>query len=266
MYAEERKQAIIEFLEKNSRADASELAQLLGISRETIRRDLKDLGQRGLIVKTHGGALAGHNSSVWMDIPIALRESRNSKIKLDLCAYAAQFINEYDNIFIDNSTTVAQIINFIPKAYHITLITNSIKSLLEIAKINSTTWSVIHLGGNFSITTLSTNSYIALNNLRMFKPTKAFLSCHGIDNDMMVTDSYMDDVELKKVVIESSQDVFLLADHTKFSKSGVIRMMDIGRFDHVITDDNLDECYAKRLKQKDLDLHLVKPSKPKTEL
>jgi len=261
MYAEERKNKIIRLLEKNGRVDACELSKSLNTSRETIRRDLKDLSERGLLVKTHGGAIAAENSSVWQNIPISHRESKNAQIKYDICAFALQYIHDSDQIFLDNSSTVANLIKCIPKSLHITLITNSIKILLEISKYSSTNWITLHTGGAFVPNTLSTNGYLAMNNLNIFRPTKAFLSSHGIDKDLKVTDSYLDDVELKDFIIKSAKETFLLVDHSKLNRSGVVQIVDVNKLDHVITDSKADPVFLESLRKEGIDVLIAPPTK-----
>lgn len=257
MYAEERKSKILEILEKNDRVDIGELSTLFNTSRETIRRDLKELAQKGLLTKTHGGAIPTENSSTWYDMPIGLRESKNSNYKQDICAYVYKSIQDYDTIFLDNSSTVTNMIKYIPKSLHLSVITNSIKVLIEIAKYPSLQWTVISLGGIFDARTLSNRSYVTLNNITMLKPHKAFLSCHGIDNDLYATDSYLDDVEIKKQIISSSREVFLLVDSSKLNRSSVFRLTNVSEFDHIVTDQNADPKFVQRLRENSVDLQIA---------
>lgn len=63
MFAEERKTKILEILEKSQRIEVSDLVEILGVSESTIRRDLQDLEQSGLLKRTHGGAVKAENTS-----------------------------------------------------------------------------------------------------------------------------------------------------------------------------------------------------------
>ena len=257
MYAEERHSEILKYVKEHKRATITQLAELLNTSNETIRRDVKELDQRGLLKKTHGGAILVEQSPVWYDVPLSLRESRFVAEKKAICACAAQFVQESDSIFLDNSSTVLNLVPFLPKQLHITLITNSIKLLLEIAQIPSHNWTVLCVGGAFKKTTLATNSFLAMNNLKMFRPTKAFLSCHGINTDLEMTDNFLDDVEIKEYILRVSKELFLLADSSKFGLGGVISVAEVTRFHHLITDKNADPTFVKKLLEREVNLQIA---------
>ena len=71
MYAEERRAYILAALEKRGTVHSYELAEQMGVSRETIRRDIMELSNRGLLVKTHGGAISTGNGEVLLETPLS---------------------------------------------------------------------------------------------------------------------------------------------------------------------------------------------------
>ncbi len=245
--AEERYKRILDILQEKDYVSTTELIEALGTSRETVRRDLNTLAARGALIKTHGGASSKESITALYDAPIILREAACVSEKKILCKYAADFIEDKDNIFIDDSSTAAHLINYIPKSYHITLITYSIKLLLELARLKTTNWNIISLGGTFDFRTLSANGYLTTSNLSIFKPTKAFMSCHGIDKDFNVTDGYLYEVEIKRALLKNSQETFLLADHSKLPRSGVMRVEDSLAYDHIITNKCSEPAFTEAL-------------------
>lgn len=252
MYAEERRSIILTKLQEKGRVDSLELANELETSMETIRRDLKALDERGFLLKTHGGAIAKDNGISAFNIPLKLRETQNVEEKKAICEKGAFYVAESDTIFIDNSSTSAQLIRYLNKALHITILTNSIRLLVELIKINNSNWTVICTGGTLNNRNSSLHNYLTVNNLNLFRPTKVFLSCHGISRDLRVTDLYLDDVEVKHALMASSQEKFLLADHSKINRDGTIQYARIEEFNYVITDEQANSDFLERIREQDV--------------
>ncbi len=255
--AEERYAKILDLLKEKEFVSTTELISLLDTSRETVRRDLNTLAERGALVKTHGGATSKERAGTLYDTPVLLRETANVLAKREICEYAARFIQDNDHIFIDSSSTAAHLINYIPKNHHITLITYSIRLAYEIARLKAANWTVICLGGVLDYNTLSTGNYLTLENLARFRPSKSFLSCHGIDERFDVTDSYTNDVEIKRTLLRSSQETFLLADHSKLMRNGVILIDDARTFDHLIVDGSSDMDFVEALRKHGCEVTVV---------
>lgn len=255
--AEERYKKILEILEGKDYVSTNELIEKLQTSRETVRRDLNALAARGAILKTHGGATSWEIAAQVYDTPIVLRANTNLSAKQAIAKYAVQFIQKKDTIFIDNSSTAACLISYIPKNYQLTLITYSVQLILELAKITIPNWKIVLLGGDLDFNTFSTGSYIATNTLSMFKPAKAFISCHGIDSTFYMTDSYMNDVELKRLVIANSRETFLLIDSSKLNRNGVINIDSATSVDYLITNTDANSKFLDQLRKQGCDIHLA---------
>ena len=99
-----------------------------------------------------------------------------------------------------------------PQTVSAELLVYSISLLLTLSNMHNPNWNVFSLGGMLSYTTMSSTRTLALSALDNFMPTKAFLSCHSITRDFYATDSYMEDVELKRRALDISAETFLLAD------------------------------------------------------
>lgn len=257
MYVEERRSQILQHLEKNGSVDVVMLASQMQVSRETIRRDLKDLDSQGLLVKTHGGAIANRNSVLSTNIPYVNRMSSNAEGKDAVAALAAEFVGVSDHVFLDTSTTVARIIKYLDREMRLSFLTNSVQVLVEVAKIKPSNWTVIAMGGELNTGILSTNGVLTVRNLSQFKPTKAFLSCHGVDESLEITDGNLHDAETKAYVLDLAKETFLVLDKTKLGASGVVKVADISRIDHVITEADGNPAMLEKLRQADTQLHLA---------
>jgi DeoR family fructose operon transcriptional repressor len=237
MYSIERKSEILKILEQNGRAGVGELSALFNSSRETIRRDLRELEDKGLLKRTHGGAVLEKTfSSTTPEFPVGAREILRFKEKDAICKSAASFIKNGDSIFVDNSSTCLYLVQYVPADFQITLITNSIKLLIESMESKHSNLMSICLGGFFNGSNLSTYGNISQKNAADFFPNKSFMSCAGIHLPDQLTDSSYLEVDTKRLMIERSQEVFILADHTKFDRSGPVFLSNYSSINYLITD------------------------------
>lgn len=218
MYAEERRMHILELLKSKKRVDVAELAEKLAISPETARRDLNELEIRGLLQRTHGGAIHVDSHAAPPFLSLHARRNINAEQKREIAMAAAAHVRDGDVIAIDNSTTVCAMLQFIPAGHTLTVITYSLHAVMEIAARPECDWDCIFLGGTVNFKQLSVHGMLATNSLANFKPAKFFMSCAGIDGDGQLTESNLDDAEIKCELLKRSRRVYLLADESKFGR------------------------------------------------
>jgi DeoR family fructose operon transcriptional repressor len=235
MYSEERKAEIRSLIGQKGSIEVNVLAELFRTSRETIRRDLSDLERQGALRRTHGGAMLDPSLISPPESPVSERGVRQMEEKKLICQKAAGLICSNDTLFIDNSSTMIYLPQYIPANIHITIITNSISFLYETSKVNNYNWLLICLGGIFKPQNLSVHGSDTLKNAEPYYPTKTFISCAGISPVNKIADASPHEVEVKKIMINRAQEVFLLADHTKFEKAGQVYLCDFDSIDHIIT-------------------------------
>ena len=237
MYSIERISEILKILERDGRVEVNELASLFKASRETIRRDLRDMEEKGLLQRTHGGAVPGRAiTSGKPEYPVAVREIQRVKEKNAICKSAAGFISNGDSIFVDNSSTCLYLLQYLPADMQITLITNSVKLILGSLESEHGNLTSICLGGFFNASNLSTYGNISQRNAADFYPNRSFMSCAGIRLPDGLTDSSILEVDTKRLMIEHSQEVFILADYTKFERTGPVFLSSFASIDYLITD------------------------------
>jgi DeoR family fructose operon transcriptional repressor len=239
MFSIERKSEILRLIEEHGRVDVNDLSILFATSRETIRRDLREMEEGGLLKRTHGGAvLDGTLSVTTSEFPVGVREIQRFKEKDAICKAAVAYIRNGDIIFVDNSSTCLNLVRHIPVDLKITLITNSIKLLLGTVAASHPNLMVICLGGFFLEANLSTYGTITQNNAAEFFPNKSFMSCAGIHLPDRLTDASILEADTKRLMIEQSQEVFMLADHTKFERSGPVFLSNFSSINYLVVDSN----------------------------
>lgn len=241
----ERQAVIAKLLEETDRIGVNELFERLHVSKETIRRDLKEMEEAGIIQRVHGGAVMAESAKGLKEYPLLTREIRNYTEKVRLCKKAAEYIEDGDTIFIDNSSTTLNLVAHINPKYRVTIITNSIRVLLEASLEEMSNFSFICLGGILKSRNYSLTGAMTLEQLGNFRPNKAFLSCHGMTLEDGITDGSIYEVDAKQAMIKQAKKTYLLADSSKFGKTGVVLLSQFDSVDYLITDDSVSEEYRR---------------------
>lgn len=255
MLAYERKSRIIEYLEQNGKAEVNTLSEMLGVVAETIRRDLRELEAQGVLKRTHGGAVAVNQKE--REYPVQVRVMKNAVEKDRLCRKAAEFVNEGDLIFVDNSSTLVNLIKHLDDNKQLTILTNSIKVLQEYSMYRKDNITMLCTGGVFNKANLSLSGALSDKFTREFFPNKAFISCHGLSGEYGFTDGNLHEVGFKREMIALAEKVYFLVDHTKFGRLGPIRLGGLEICDVLITDAKPSAELVRQLKQSKPDIEIV---------
>lgn len=227
----ERRQFILETLQRDRKVYVSSLADELGVTQETIRRDLEKLEAGGHLQRSHGGAvlLAPGNE----DISFINRASSNFALKQTIALKAARLVNDGASLMADSSTTVLALFNLLTQKKGLTVITNSIKLLGDYAGKGM---EFISTGGNFRMNSQCLVGGQAAKTLQNFNVDLAIFSCKGLDRHQGITESNEPEALIKYAMSKQAKDRVLLADHTKFDKAFFAKTLEFADIDYVVTD------------------------------
>jgi len=250
MLAIERRRKIISLLEERNSVLVPELSKIFTVTEETVRRDLEKLEIEGFLKRTYGGAVI--NDSVNTELPIKIREATNIEGKQAIGNKVAEYIKDGDIIILDSSTTALQVAGHIKDKKKITVITNSVKVVTELA--NAKGCKVISTGGNLRENAMSFVGHLAENSIKNFNVDIAIICCKGIDLEKEITESNDMEAEVKKAMIKAADKTFLVVDYTKFNKVSFIKMMNLENIDCLFTDRKLSEDWEKLLANKNIEL------------
>lgn len=245
MLVAERRAAIIKKLEAHGSVRVSDLSAQFGVTEETIRRDLEELERQKVLKRTYGGAVKATGTGI--ELPYAKRREKNAAEKAKIAKAAVALIEDGDTVSLDASTTVLRLCQEMHRLSRLTVLTNSIQVLLELA--GRPGFNVIGTGGTLRETALSFVGPLAERAVAEYHVDKAFISCKGISLEGGVTDSNELEVELKKVMVRSAERVIVLADHTKFGYIGFARIATLDAVDTVVTDDGIDPKEVEPLRE-----------------
>lgn len=232
MLAIERRNQILEILQRDKRALVSDLSQTFEVTEETIRRDLEKLEKEGFAKKTYGGAIL--NESFNVDLPYTVRKKVNVSNKEYIADIICSMIEDGDHVMMDASSTAVYVAKHLKNKKNITLITNSIEILLELSEVAG--WKVLSTGGMLKEGSLSLVGYQAEKMLENYHVDKAVISCKGIDLERGITDSNEMEAQIKKLMLTSAGTRILAADSTKFDRISFTKIGGIENLDYVITD------------------------------
>jgi DeoR/GlpR family transcriptional regulator of sugar metabolism len=219
----ERRMNIVKVVNMHKTATVAEIAEWVGASPATVRRDLAWLDEQGLIIRTRGGATAIDYSSqaiLRRAVPSygqRLNEYVEEKRSIGRCA--AEHIHDGETIILDASSTNHYILPYLAKKRDLTVLTNSLyisKELMTIAETNPSL-TVICSGGTLFMRSHSFIGMIAEQALSQFYVDKAFIGLRGISLQHGLTSPFPEEIPVKRQMIKCAQQVYILADHTKFN-------------------------------------------------
>lgn len=233
-----------------------EVANEFACSEVTVRTDLKELEDAGILKRTTGGAINPSDSTAEPSTALFAAETRPDTIyvpfpagkyylqadaKQRIVKKAFEYINPYDTIMLDDSTTciyLAQLIQKHPEK-PLRAVTNS----LMIAAIFSTTEHVdVHmLGGRIFAAPPSAMDNFTADFVNNYHVSKFFSGINRIDLRVGLTSADTFHAEIKKAMISIADQTIILADHTKFSTCSFYSVLPIQYVRHIITDNKLDE-------------------------
>lgn len=231
MLVAERHEKITALVNEKGSIRVSELSQIFKVTEETIRRDLEKLENDGKLQRSHGGAVSIKDHDV--EAPYFEREVRNVKEKMAVADEAVKYVEANDRIILDASTTAWYMAKRLPDI-PLTVLTNSMKVAMEL--VNREKVSVIAVGGSLLQKSLSFVGPQTNNALESYHVNKAFISCQGIHIERGISDSNEMQALVKKKMIEISDEIYLLADYTKFGVQAFSRVATMDAIDFVITD------------------------------
>lgn len=248
-------------IKENDCVDIAELSKRFEVSQMTIHRDLRELEESGQVSRVYGGAKAvirqntapgpqqgGGVDLIQMDLPIEERFSQSLEFKQSIAAKAAELVQDDDVIAMDPSTTTLHMCSYL-KDKNISVVTPSLSVALQFS--NTKNVQVILLGGMLRKSSLSVVGTQMNDMLDWLVINKCFLSSHAFSFESGLTDYKMDEAEVKRNLIASSQKVYVLVDHTKINRQASYVACNYRNIDTVFTDSvkYMDERQLECLKK-----------------
>ena len=214
MLAEERHALILDLVNQQGNVKLTELCSRLHASQSTIRRDLLELSEQGLLTKVHGGAISRNER--FFPVEHNMEEKANLYIaeKTAIARYAASLLEEGDFVYLDAGTTTELMIEYITSRQAV-FVTNAISHAKRLAERGFT---VYLLGGEFKAVTEAIVGEEAVAALEKYNFTKGFWGANGVSLQKGYSTPELKEAMVKRKSMENCRDCYILADESKFSQ------------------------------------------------
>ena len=233
MLKRERQNSILEIIKKRKYCTVNYLSKQLFVAPITIRRDLSEMESEGLITRCYGGATIPEYEN--REVPFPVRNKRNFFAKDEIAKKAVKLINKGDVVFLDASSTVSHITEYLSPEQDLTVITNStfVAERLKEKHIHC------YLTGGMTID----NSYalsgsIAERTVSEFYANVCFFSTQGIDESGIISDYSEAETTLRKLMLQNSERSYFLFDSSKHKKRLAFKVCSVKDVTDYITDDS----------------------------
>ncbi len=229
----ERQNRILKYLEINKTLSISTIAEDLGCSEETIRKDLIELEKDSKLVRTHGGAYTENKYD--RGFSFEMRETLLKKEKEYMSKIALEYIKSRNSVMLDDSTTCIELMKkIIESDMSVTVITNS----LQIANLCTLSKNIklISIGGKLNRINKSFIGYNATEMISTYNADISFLSYPEINMEFGLGDNSLDELKFRDAMKIHSKKTVLLMDHTKFEGHDSVVFSKMHKVDIIITD------------------------------
>lgn len=230
MFAEERKLKIINLLNQNKKVTVTELVTLFNVSSATIRSDLRELSDKGQIIRTHGGAII--ESGAGFEPVTKQKRDLNLAAKEQIARLAIELIDNGDTVIFDTGTTTLELAKLLNQRQRITAVTNDLEIARVLEEMNSV--NVIMLGGELRKNFHCTVGVAGINMLTQLSVDKAFMGTNSLSISNGASTPNIQQADIKKAMIASAQKVILLCSNRKLGKDSFAHFASLDQIDTLV--------------------------------
>lgn len=252
MLTHERQREVLRHMRSQGIANVTDLAAAVGVSASTIRRDLRDMDEQGLVVRVHGGASLLESGPESAHL---IRQGQHEAEKRAIGRAAAEMVGDGSTILVFGGTTTEAMLPFLAGHAGLTVLTNGLNVALQLARHSGTT--VVVLGGILRPGELSLLGPIAEHAREEFSVDLAFIGCYGIDPRSGVTGASVHEAGTDRRLLQGVDSIVVLADSSKFTQRGPVRMSTVDQIRTLITDSAAPTPDVRTLMAAGVDVRVV---------
>jgi len=231
----------------------TDLVRELGVSPATLRRDLADMEQQGLLIRTHGGVRA---FDATLELPVRLRDSRYRTSKLRIAERAAALLPEgRSSVAISGGTTAAAVARVLSTRPETAIVTNALTTATELASRSNL--QVIMTGGLVRATSLEAVGVLAEHTFNAINVATAFLGTDGISVRNGATTHDETEARTNHAMVCHAERVIVVADGSKVGRVTLAKMADVSEIHVLVTDSSADPDALAALRDAGVELHVV---------
>jgi DeoR/GlpR family transcriptional regulator of sugar metabolism len=250
----DRRTQIGELVRQQGTVRVQDLADRFQVSEVTIRNDLAQLEKEGVVIRDRGGAVPNTQGASRL-ISFEQRTGLHMDEKRRIGQAAAHFVQPGDTIIMDAGTTVVEMTRHITQTEQITVVTNALNVAAEMSAQPDA--RVLLLGGTVNYKTFSTLGAMVERGLDDLVVQTVFLAAQSVENEVGVTDTSLEIAQVKRAMVNAARRVVLMADSSKWRRTGFIKVVPFSAIHAVVTDTNLPDDARKAIEGRGIELLLV---------
>lgn len=232
MQPRRRRQEILRLVRARGDCSIAELAGMLEVSDETIRRTIRPLIEEGLVEKVHGGIVfAGEHGS---EPPFERRMQEHVAEKTAIAEIVAGIVADGDSVIMDTGSTNAYVARALRRRANLSVVTNCTEIARTLAPIAGNRVNIT--GGELRADDSAVFGPSSIDFVRQFQARYAILSIGAITDDADFMDFHLEEAEFSRAVMARAQETIVVADHSKFGARAFVRICERGMVDRVVTD------------------------------
>ena len=252
MWSHERQGRILELLARDGKVMTHQLAELFGVSRETVRRDVLEMEERGSLTRVHGGAIPS-NAEIGPEPSFDVRRAADAKAKEAIAQAACGLVEPGMTLMIDTGTTTLAFARALLRCGDLRIITNSI----EIARLTAASdCETLLLGGRPHRDVPGTFGEMTLSEVDRFLADLAVISPVGLHPHRGATDYELHEAELARAMMRRAKSRVILCHSAKIGVESRVTICGLNEIDHLVTDTLIGEGFSLPRGQ----VHLAEPN------
>ncbi|RCX19979.1 DeoR family transcriptional regulator [Anaerobacterium chartisolvens] len=253
MSVDDRRKKILELLNREGKVKVVDLSRLFGISEVTIRNDLSELENTGVLERVHGGAVSTGKAYYNMSFHDRMKTNEDEKRKIAI--EVASLISDGDTVMINSGTTTLFTVQELKGLKNLTIVTNSLSVAEEIGHFSNI--HVILLGGNFNPQYQFTYGDDTINQLKRYKADKLILAADGVSVEEGITTYHHLEVEVNRQMIARVNKTIVVVDYTKIGRAGFARIDSLDSIDLLVSNQNSNQNEIALIREKGIEIRLV---------
>jgi len=228
----ERQERMLRFVEQRQRVTVADICDQFGVSVATARRDLEVLAERSSVRRVHGGALAIHRAPP--ELPALQRAGEQAAEKRRIGQAAAALVADGETLFLSSGTTTLEVARSLRSQRHLTVITNSLLALNELADTPEIT--LVGLGGLLRRSEMSFIGHITEQALAEVRADKVIIGIRAIDAEQGLTNDFLPETMTDRAIMRIAREVIVVADHSKCGRVSAAFVAPLSAMRTLVTD------------------------------
>ena len=244
-----RQLELLQYLRTFRTGHVAELSEMLGASPSTIRRDLDQLQDRGLVSRVHGGAAI---TEIGGEPAPPVRATAHTEEKHRIGERAAQLVTPGSTILVSGGTTTEAMLGYLGHLNRLTVVTNGLNIASVLAQ--SPGVDVVVLGGLLRREEMSLLGHVTVQALQEFQIDTVFMGAFGIDAELGLTGMNLGETQTDRALLGSASQLVVLADSSKLSQRGPVRLAPVSAISTLLTDDGADPVALERIRAQEVEV------------